>query len=199
MSIANGPIGTDVANDTQTPTSRSSMTREELSRMPWTRDLMTPDEFERWVASRPEAGRAIDVETSELDRWAAFDADPYGFRYSRGELSPEMQQIGTNRFVRTPESCGWVSEDDLPVASGRAMYDRIHREAEAYKAMKESLKRAASAVDNANWKASWVVSGIVTEAVRAFAAGRGVLDVSTIARLIHMALEAGVERDQIRT
>jgi hypothetical protein len=36
-----------------------------------------------------------------------------------------MQQIGTNRWVRSPESRGWVWEGDLPPAKFKAMYDRI--------------------------------------------------------------------------
>jgi hypothetical protein len=40
-----------------------------------------------------------------------------------------MDQIGTNRWVRSPESRGWVNEGDLPPAKAGAMYDRITREA----------------------------------------------------------------------
>jgi hypothetical protein len=101
---------------------------DDLHAMPWSRHLMTFEEFEQWVASRKEAGSAIDIETCELGRWAAYDCDPYGLLMAKGELPEEMQQIGTNRFVRSPESRGWVSEDDLPVAKGIAMFDRIHRE-----------------------------------------------------------------------
>jgi hypothetical protein len=39
------------------------------------------------------------------------------------------EQVGTNRFVRGPHSRGWVWEGDLPVQKGKAMYDRIYREA----------------------------------------------------------------------
>jgi hypothetical protein len=52
---------------------------EKIHAMPWTRDQMTKDEL-RQLASREEAGRLIDVETCELGRWAAYDADPYGIR-----------------------------------------------------------------------------------------------------------------------
>jgi len=104
----------------------SKMTPDEISRLPWTRDLMTDDEFQHWVSTRKEAGRAIDIETCELGRWAAYDADPYG---AQPDLPEEMKQVGTNRFVRSPESRGWVWEGDLPSASVQAMYERIHREA----------------------------------------------------------------------
>jgi hypothetical protein len=101
----------------------------EIDRMPWTRDLMTSEEMQQWVASREEAGLKIDIETCELGCWYAYDCDPYG---ARPDLPEEMKQIGTNRFVRSAESRGWVCEDDLPLASVEAMYERIHREADTY-------------------------------------------------------------------
>jgi hypothetical protein len=104
------------------------MTDDEMQRMPWTRHLMKADELQRWVASRKEAGRVIDIETCELSRWGAYDCDMYRVR----DLPPEMQQIGTNRYVRSPTSNGWINEEDLPVEKFRAMYDRIEREFEAY-------------------------------------------------------------------
>ncbi len=102
------------------------ITPDEISRLPWTRDLMTADEFQHCVSTRKEAGRAIDIETYEVGLWAAYDADPYG---ARPDLPEEMKQVGTNRFVRVPESRCWVWEGDLPHASGHAMCERIHREA----------------------------------------------------------------------
>jgi hypothetical protein len=36
----------------------TTMTDDELNRMPWTCNLMTPEEFKDWVATRPDAGRA---------------------------------------------------------------------------------------------------------------------------------------------
>jgi len=68
------------------------------------------------------AGRAIDIETCEIGKWEAYDADPYGYQ----ELHPEMQQIGTNCFVRSPESRGWVcriaAELNHDDAAGGARY-----------------------------------------------------------------------------
>lgn len=104
------------------------MSPEEISALPWTRDLMTDDEFRHWVSTRKEAGRAIDIETCELGQWGALDADPYGVR---PDLPEEMKQVGRNRFVRSPESRGWVCEDDLPLASLKALYARMDREWEA--------------------------------------------------------------------
>jgi hypothetical protein len=105
-----------------------NMTDDEMQRMPWTRHLKKADELQRWFASRKEAGRVIDIETCELGRWGAYDCDVYGVR----DLPPEMQQIGANRYVRSPTSDGWINEEDMPVEKVHAMYDRIHREFEAY-------------------------------------------------------------------
>ena len=105
------------------------MTDAELNGMPWTLDLMTEAELRAWLASRKQTGAAIDIETCELGYWPAYDADPYN---ANPALSDEIKQIGTNRFVRSPESCGWVWEGDLPPASAIAMYARIKREWEAY-------------------------------------------------------------------
>jgi hypothetical protein len=101
---------------------------DELEAMPWTRDLMPRKALEAWLANRKEAGRAFDIETCELGRWYAYDLDPYGV----SQLSPEEQQIGKNRFVRSSESRGWVHESDLPSDKFNEMYDRIEREADTY-------------------------------------------------------------------
>jgi hypothetical protein len=102
---------------------------DDLHAMPWTRDQTTDEECQQWLASRKEAALKIDIETCELGRWAANDFDPYGLRT---DLTEEMYQIGTNRFIRSPDSGGWVCEDDLPLDKLNAMYDRIHREADTY-------------------------------------------------------------------
>jgi hypothetical protein len=56
----------------------TTITCEEMHRMPWTRDLRTKEGLHQWVASREEAGRVIDVQNCELGHWYAYDADPYG-------------------------------------------------------------------------------------------------------------------------
>jgi len=112
---------------THNDTTDLPITEEEIQRMPWTCHLMTAHELQWWVASRKDAGRIIDIETCELGRWYASDLDPYGV-----SRDPDLYvQVGTNRFVRSPESNGWISEKDLPVEKFKAMYDRIHREFEA--------------------------------------------------------------------
>ncbi len=102
---------------------------DKMHAMPWTRDQLTKEELQPWLASRKAVGAKIDIETCELGRWAACDCDPYGVR---PDLPEEMQQVGTNRFVRSPESIGWVNEEDLPLAKVNAMYDRIERERLTY-------------------------------------------------------------------
>jgi hypothetical protein len=103
-----------------------SIPGEIAERLPWTRDQITLAEFEAWIATREDAGRAIDIETCELGRWHALDVDPYGIREARGE--EPYEQIGTNRWVRSPASNGWIWEGNLPTEKARAMYDRIRRE-----------------------------------------------------------------------
>ncbi len=100
--------------------------------LPWSCDEFTPEQLRDWLASCEAAGAAIDIETCELGRWYANDCDPYGIRELLGELPEEAYQIGTNRFVRSSQSRGWVHEGDLPADKGRAMYARIEREWQAY-------------------------------------------------------------------
>jgi hypothetical protein len=107
-----------------------NMTNDEMQRMPWTRDLMTTEEFWAWIATRPATGANIDIETCELGHWKADDFAPYGDRRRRLDDDHLYDQIGTNRFVRSPESDGWVHEGDLPPEKIKAMYDRIRREFE---------------------------------------------------------------------
>src|SRR5882724_9797614 len=103
------------------------ITDEELQRMPWTRDAMTNEEIQSWLASRKEAGLAIDIETCELRHWKAPDADPYGVR---SDLPPDIQRVVSNCFVRSPASNGWINEADLPMEKVWAMCARLDRNAE---------------------------------------------------------------------
>jgi hypothetical protein len=96
-----------------------------LQAMPWTSDQMTKEEFKQWVASRKEAGSAIDIATCEIGWWFAYDVDPYGFH---DNLPEEWQTIGRNRFVRSPESRGWVHSSDLPEDKYKALELRIARQ-----------------------------------------------------------------------
>lgn len=98
------------------------MTDDETNRLPWTSELLNHTEFLAWIATRPAAGAAIDIENCEIGAWPAFDADPYG---ACPDLPEAMRQVGTNRFVKSPESRGWVWEGDLPAEKVRALYARL--------------------------------------------------------------------------
>jgi hypothetical protein len=85
---------------------------------------MTLKDFREWVASRKKAGLKIDVETCESGSWYTWLGDPY----SEGLDPPEEFQCAQKeKFVRSPESEGWVSERDLPEASRRALDKRFRR------------------------------------------------------------------------
>ena len=83
-----------------------------------------PSDIREWLASRKEAGLKIDIKTCEVGSWHAYDLDPYGLD---PDLPEELQQIGRNHFVRSPESRGWISVDDLPPEKIDALYDRFER------------------------------------------------------------------------
>lgn len=100
---------------------------DDLHAMPWSALMMTSDELRQWLASREEAGRLIDIETCEFGWWYADVCDPYGVRELLGEETCDT--IGRNRFVRSPDSGGWVDVGDLPPEKAKAMDDRIYREA----------------------------------------------------------------------
>jgi hypothetical protein len=178
---------------------------DEMARMPWTRGGMTIEEFDQWVATREEAGRRIDIETCERDAWKAYDLDPYGIRDAKGELNDEMKQIGTNRFVRSPMSGGWIWEGDLPAEKGKALYARIRREVGAYTVLDEKLEAIASELklrDETNnivdIENSWGAARNIRAAVAEFANGRGALDVGTIGYFVRAAIEAGIKAGRAR-
>jgi hypothetical protein len=173
------------------------ITDDEMTEMPWTRDRMTLAEFEQWVATREEAGRDIDIETCEIRTWYILDEDPYGIEKARGK--EPYPQIGKSGFVRSPESRGWVWEADLGPEKYDAMYDRIHRERDAYDVIKTEFAEAAATFRLSDEiKSSWDAWHVIEGAVREFAGGRGVLDVRTVASFAHAAMEAGIKSGQTR-
>jgi hypothetical protein len=105
---------------------------DHIAAMPWTLDQFSADELRQWLASRKGAGAKIDIETCELGWWYAQDADPYGIQQALGEFPEAMYQVGRNRFVRSPDSQGWVCEDDLPTDKVHALYARLQRERESW-------------------------------------------------------------------
>jgi len=102
-------------------------TGDTMQALPWTGGELSDHDFREWVASRKQAGAAIDIETCEIGQWHAYDLDPYGMRYRFGELPDELQQVGRNEFVRSPTSNGWISTDDLSAEKVKALYARIER------------------------------------------------------------------------
>ena len=95
-----------------------------------TRDQLTHGELRRWLAGRKDAGRLIDIETCEILKTGACDDDPYGIREMLGE-NP-YDQRGSNLFLRSPDSDGWIWEGHLPSEKHEALYARLKREANTY-------------------------------------------------------------------
>ena len=102
-----------------------------IHHMPWSRHEMTHEQLRKWLASREEAGKLIDIETCEIGCWYAnANGDVYEIR---GDILGEEEHLEKGHtdkfnFVRSPDSDGWVCEGDLPPAKGMALYDRIYRE-----------------------------------------------------------------------
>ena len=55
-------------------------------------------------------------------------ATPVASARCSGNLLEEAFQVGTNRCVGSPESNGWIREDDLPPEKVKAVYHRIERD-----------------------------------------------------------------------
>jgi hypothetical protein len=81
-------------------------------------DQMT---VEQWLAIRKEAGLQIDPDTAEVEWSYALTLDPYGVH---PELPEEYQQVGREYFARSPGSDLWVSFDDLPDATRKALWGK---------------------------------------------------------------------------
>jgi hypothetical protein len=159
------------------------------------------EQFEQWIASRKEAGRAIDIETCEVDRWAILDVDPYGILEARGE--DPYTQVGKGLWVRSPESHGWIFVDDLPPEKWKALSRRLNRDSKAYDVVKKKFAEAAATFrfpDETDFHTdiNWDAYKIIERAVREFAAGRGVLDVGTVRVLALRAMEAGIKFGRTR-
>jgi hypothetical protein len=98
--------------------------------MPWTSDQFTDEECRQWMVSREEAGRKIDPETCEIARWYVNEDDPYGL-WCRLDPDPDYElnsQIGKSRWVRSPDSDGWVNQQHLSHEQYLAIEKRIRRE-----------------------------------------------------------------------
>jgi hypothetical protein len=66
---------------------------------------------QQWLEIRKEAGKHIDPSTAEVTWIYAQTLDPYGVH---SDLPVELQQIGRERFARSPENDIWVWFGDLP-------------------------------------------------------------------------------------
>lgn len=98
------------------------MTEDELSRMPWTHELMTDDEFREWLKSREATGAMIDIENCEIGSWHTLTLAPY---FANSDVPNPPPDIETNVYVRSAESRGWVWEGDLPPEKYKALTERI--------------------------------------------------------------------------
>jgi hypothetical protein len=99
-----------------------------LHAMPWTYKQMSEQELRWWLASRKEAAREINVETCEVGCWFADEQDPYGFENIIDKTEDTEASINRCRFVRSPESNGWIWVGDLPTEKLKALSDRGDRE-----------------------------------------------------------------------
>jgi hypothetical protein len=95
-----------------------------LREMPFTRDRLTPGELQAWLATRKDAGCVIDIETCEVAWCYACDFDPYDVI---PDLPKELQMVGRNHYVRSGDSCGWISARDLPEEKRKALDARFRR------------------------------------------------------------------------
>jgi len=67
--------------------------------------------------------------------------DPYGIYQELGEFNEEHSCIGRERFVRSPESNGWVSIHDLSKEKVRAFYERTDPEYRKRNEAREAAER----------------------------------------------------------
>jgi hypothetical protein len=83
--------------------------------------MVEQPEIDEFLRLREAAGQKIDPEIAEVGWWYAETLDPYGVH----DLPEELQQVGRERFARSPESDGWVWFGDLPHLTLRRLYERI--------------------------------------------------------------------------
>jgi hypothetical protein len=88
------------------------------------RDCISKAEFERRMEKRRAAGLLIDPATAEIGWWYAHYFDPYEDGLP---LFPEQAHVSDREcFARAPDSDIWVFVDDLPKATGDAIWKRLH-------------------------------------------------------------------------
>jgi hypothetical protein len=92
-------------------------------------------DVQQFLAERQNAGLLIDPETAEVLWIYAETLDPYGIH---PDLPVECHQIGREYFARTPGSKLWVHFDDLPEATGEALWAK-HKNKLAFPAGLEEM------------------------------------------------------------
>jgi hypothetical protein len=102
-----------------------------LDAMPWTSHLLTLQEFEQWLETRKAAGRAIDIEACEYVTIHG-DDDSYGYFGRKFPETWEERQAWVTVYVRSPESRGWIAQEDLPDEKYKALFARREREWKEY-------------------------------------------------------------------
>jgi hypothetical protein len=88
------------------------------------RHYISTKQYELWMAKRRAAGELIDPATAQFDWTYGQDMDPYGDGL---ELSPEMEQVGRQRFFQEPKSGIWVDTGDLPQYAWKAVWERVEK------------------------------------------------------------------------
>jgi hypothetical protein len=71
-----------------------TMIDSKIHDMPNTSQFMTRDEFVAWIASRKEAGAAIDIGTAELKGWWAPEGDAYFPEAEDAAKQPRSDDMG---------------------------------------------------------------------------------------------------------
>jgi hypothetical protein len=84
--------------------------------------VMTEEERQAWRAIRKELGLTVDPKTAEVMWTYAQTLDPYGIY---PEVREECDQIGREYFARPSGSDVWVSFDDLPEPTIRALRQEL--------------------------------------------------------------------------
>ena len=96
-----------------------------------------------------EAGRKIDPETAEIDRYYCCPHNPYGL-YPESEMPKGLIGVSKEYFVRSPGSDIWVWEGDLPQATHEALYKRLgHLATPKYDPFRHVRKRKSKAAKQA--------------------------------------------------
>jgi hypothetical protein len=92
---------------------------------------MDEKQIEEFYRLRKAEGLKIDPATAEIFWTYEQTMDPYGIH---PDLPEELQQVGREYFARNPGSDIWVSFDDLPDATRKALRARGKGERAAFSA-----------------------------------------------------------------